>query len=132
MNQLLDPPISHNHLLRALVVTRLVTARRLTPGRHGIAAARSLSFATSVRMVHRVHRHAAHMRPNSLPAGATRFAERNVFMLDVPDLTYRRATLNRDAPDFPGRHTQLCISAFFGQQLGERSGRAGHLPTFPG
>src|SRR6266851_548087 len=70
MNQLLDSPISHNHLLRALVPARLVAARRLAPGRYRIAAARGLALAAAVRMVDRIHRHAAHVRPDAAPARA--------------------------------------------------------------
>src|SRR5207302_2837547 len=74
---LFHSPISHDHFLRALVVARLVAARRLSPGRHRITAAGSLAFATAMRMVHRVHRHAAHVRTNSAPTIAARLAQRN-------------------------------------------------------
>src|SRR5215468_4089477 len=98
MNQSLHSSIADNHLLRPLVVTRLVAACRLTPRSHRIAATGSLSFTTTVRVIHRVHRNAAHVRANSAPAIATGLAERNVFMLDVTNLTNRRAALNRHAP----------------------------------
>src|ERR1043166_9880475 len=112
MIQLLDSPISDDHLLGALVLARLVTAGRLAPGRHRIAAAGSLAFTTAVRMVHRIHRHPAPVRANPFPTRSTRFTKRNVFVLDVADLADGRATLNRNAPHFPRRHTQLSVRAF--------------------
>src|SRR5262245_58370876 len=130
MDQSLDSPISHNHLLRALVVTRLVAARRLAPGRHRIPAAGSLSFATTVRVVHRIHRHTTNMRPNPAPAGASGFSQRNVFMFDIAYLAHSRATLDWHSPNLAGRHAQLCVRPFLGQQLRKRSGGARHLPPF--
>src|SRR4030095_11309486 len=89
-------PISYDHLLRPLVVTRLVTTGRLAPGGYRIAAARSFAFTTTVRMIHRVHRHAAHVRPNSLPARAAGLTKRDVFVLDITYLAHGGATLNRN------------------------------------
>src|SRR5579864_8983061 len=43
----------------ALVVARLVTTRRLAPRGHRVTSARSLALAAAVRVIHRVHRHAA-------------------------------------------------------------------------
>ena len=108
-SQLLDSPIPHDHILRALVVTRLVAARRLSPGRYRIAAARSFTFAAAVRVIDRVHRDAANVRPHSLPARAAGFTERNIFVLDVADLSDGRATHNRHAPNFARRHAQLRV-----------------------
>src|SRR6185436_11142492 len=107
MNQLLDSPISDDHLLRPLVLARLVTACRLAPGRHRIAAAGSLAFAAAMRVVHRVHRHAAYVRANALPTRSTSFTERNILVLNIADLAHRGPAFNRHAPHFARRHTQL-------------------------
>src|SRR5258708_18083650 len=115
MNQLFDSPISDDHLLRTLVPARLVSARRLAPGRYRIAAAGGLAFTAAVRMVHGIHRHAAHVRSDTTPTRASRFAQRNVFMFDVSYLAHGRATFNRHAPYFAGRHAQLCVTTFLGQ-----------------
>src|SRR6266403_4356520 len=64
----LDSPISHNHLLRPLVTTGLVTARGLSPGRNRMSATGSLALAAAVRMVYRIHRHTADMRSDTAPA----------------------------------------------------------------
>src|SRR2546423_13553418 len=98
---LLNSPISDNHLLRTLVMARLISAGRLAPWGYRISSAGSFSFAASVRMVHRIHGHAAHMRANALPARAAGFTQRNVFVLDVAHLAHSRAAFNRHAPDFP-------------------------------
>src|SRR3954447_26006495 len=96
----LHSPISDDHFLRALVLPRLVTARRLTPGRHRVAAAGSLAFTTAVRMVHRIHGHAAHVRPNALPTRSASLTQADVFVLNIADLAHSRATLNRHASHF--------------------------------
>src|SRR5207247_1256522 len=128
--QSFDSPISHNHLLRTLVSARLVSARRLSPWRHRIATAGSFAFAAAVWMVHRIHRYAANVRPDSPPARASRFTQRNVFMFDVADLAHSRAAFNRNAPHFARRHAQLSVIAFLRQQLRKRSGRPRHLSAF--
>src|SRR6476620_1190242 len=110
MDQLLNSPISDDHLLRTLVLARLVTACRLAPGRHRIAAAGSLAFAAAMRVVHRVHRYAAYVRANALPTRSTSFTERNILVLNIADLAHCRATLDGNAPHFARRHTQLRIS----------------------
>src|SRR5437667_12293060 len=112
MNQSFNSSVSHNHLLRALVPARFITASRLAPGRYRIAAAGGLAFTTAVRMVHRIHRDAADVRPDSLPTRSPGFAQRDILMLDVAYLAHSRAALNRHAPHFAGGHAQLCELAF--------------------
>src|SRR5918998_3147750 len=51
--KLLHSPVAHDHLRRALVLARLVAARRLAPGRDGVAPARGLALAAAVRVIHR-------------------------------------------------------------------------------
>src|SRR2546430_15430860 len=94
ISQLLDSPISHNHLLRTLVPARLVAPRRLSPGRHRITSARGLALAATVGMVDRIHGDAADVRPNAAPARAAGFTQRNIFMLDIAHLAHRRPALD--------------------------------------
>src|SRR3954471_9928994 len=89
--------ISDDHLLRSLVLARLVTACRLAPGRHRIAASGSLAFAAAMWVVHRVHRHAAYMWANALPTRSASFTERNILVLNITDLAHRRTTLDGNA-----------------------------------
>ena len=88
---------AHNEFIRALVITSLVTARGLSPGRYRMATARSLALASAVRMVNGVHRDAANFRATTNPSGAARFAEAYVAVLDVSDLAYGGVALNVDA-----------------------------------
>src|ERR1051326_2066456 len=67
MNQSLHSSISHDHFLRPLVVTRLIAARRLTPGCHRIATAGSLSFTTAVR---RSEEHTSELQSHSFTSYA--------------------------------------------------------------
>src|SRR5207248_1311681 len=113
----------HDHFLRALVMTRLVTARRLSPRRHRIAPAGSFSFTTAVRVIDGVHSHTANVRTNSAPTRASGFAKRNIFVLDVSDLADGRATFDGHAAHFTGRHAQLGVQTFLRQQLRERTSR---------
>src|SRR5205807_7223758 len=99
--------IAHDHFLRALVAARLITTRRLSPGGNGISAARGLAFSAAVRMVHRIHGHAANVRPDSFPAGTPCLTVRYVFVFDVADLAYRGHANHRHLAHFAGRHAQL-------------------------
>src|SRR6185295_15060570 len=67
MIQLLNSPISNDHLLGALVVARLVTARRLAPRRYRISSTGGLAFTAAVRvndLLCRAKRsHARHCQP---------------------------------------------------------------------
>src|SRR6185369_7777633 len=125
-------PILQDHLLRALVAARLVTTRRLAPGRHRITSTGSLAFTAPVRVVNRVHRHATNLRTQTHPARTASLAERNVFMLDVADLAHRRSANERYTSHFTRRHTQLCVTAFLRHELREGSGGTRHLPALAG
>src|SRR6266436_4256399 len=132
MNRLLDSPIPPNHLLRTLIPACLVSACRLPPGRYRIAPARRLAFSATMRMVNRIHRHAAYVRSDTAPAGAAGFAQRDIFVLDIPNLSDCGPAFNRHSPYFARRHAQLRVSTLLGQQLSEGSGSARHLPAFAG
>src|SRR5215218_1825013 len=60
--QLLLSPLD-DELVRRLAVARLVALGRHAPRRHRMASARGLAFAAAERVIDRVHRHAAHVRP---------------------------------------------------------------------
>src|SRR5579871_4661077 len=64
---LLAPPLN-NETIRPLRIARLVALGRHAPRRHRMAAARRLAFTTAERMVDRVHRDAADVRPDAEPA----------------------------------------------------------------
>jgi hypothetical protein len=51
-----------------------------------MAAAGRLAFTAAERVIDRVHRDAAHVRPLTHPAAPARFADRHVLVIDVADL----------------------------------------------
>src|SRR6516162_10350105 len=73
-----------------------------SPGRDRMAATRSASLAASVRMVDRIHRHAAIVRHAPHPALAAGLADRNVHVVWV-----------RHRPD--GRHAAAMHHALLGR-----------------
>src|SRR5690242_11508281 len=64
----------HDPFVGPLVIPRLESARRLSPWRHRMPPARRFAFAAAVRMVHRIHRHAAVMRRLAHPPLPSRLA----------------------------------------------------------
>src|SRR5438309_9625218 len=60
----------HEHVVCALVVARLVSTGGLSPGRDRMASARGLALTATMRMVDRVHDHAAVSGTNTQPARA--------------------------------------------------------------
>src|SRR3954464_3573830 len=76
----------HNEPIRALPVPRLVSLGRLSPRRYRMTAARRLAFTSAQRVIDRVPRTAAPVRPFAEPSAAPRFADRDVFVIDIADL----------------------------------------------
>src|SRR3954471_11082969 len=118
------------------LVARLVraagTALGLTPRAHRVATAGGLALTTTVRVVDRVHRHAAHRRALALPAHAAGLAPVDVGLLGVADLADRRTAADVDIADLTGRHPQLGVRAVLRDQLHGRAGRAGDLRAAAG
>ena len=112
-----------------LAVARLVALGRQAPRRHRMAAARGLAFAAAERVVHRVHRDAAHVRPLAQPAAAAGLADRHVLVIDVADLADRRVALDEDLANLARRHLDRRVVAFLGHQLHRRPGAARDLPA---
>src|SRR5260370_2536666 len=94
----------NNESVSAFVIPRLVALGRNAPRGHRVPAARGLAFAAAERVVHRVHRDAADVRPLPEPAAPARLADRDVLVIEVADLADRRVALDVDLPDFPGWH----------------------------
>src|SRR5579884_1061591 len=86
-SQLLLSSAVDDEIVSPLVVASLVAARRLAPRRHRVTPAAGLAFTTAVRMIDRVHRDTAVHRAASQPARAAGFADRNIFVIQVADLT---------------------------------------------
>jgi hypothetical protein len=48
------------------------------------------------------------------PACPSGFADADVFMFVIPDLSDGRHTFNKDFPDFTGRQSYLSVTSLFG------------------
>src|SRR5271165_6283170 len=123
---------AHDPLVGSFVIARLETSGRLAPGRDGMASAGSFSFAAAVRMVDRIHRHAAIVRASSEPAGFSRLAVRFIFVLDVADLADGGHAVGLHAAHFAGGEFQQRDVALARNKLGLRARRASHLRAFSG
>src|SRR5712692_4358845 len=99
----------HDKLVRLLVIARLIAPRRLAPRGHGMASSGGLALATAQRMIDRIHRHAAHGRANAHPALAARLADRDVLVVEIPDLPDRCHAVDVDHPDFTRRQPNLRV-----------------------
>src|SRR5579864_2801800 len=87
---------THDELVRPLIVACLVTASRLPPRGDGMPPARSLALTTAMRMVNRVHRNAAIVRPLAQPSRSSRFADRDVLVIDISYLADGRHAILRN------------------------------------
>src|SRR5699024_7574526 len=67
---------AHNHVVGALVLARLVALGGLAPRAHRMTPAGGAALTTAVRMVHRVHDHAAHGRAHTAPTLRAGLAKR--------------------------------------------------------
>jgi len=64
------------------------------------------------RVIDRVHHHSADMRSASLPARASRFAARNVHVIDVANLSDCRKTILVNSAHLTRRHFYQRITSF--------------------
>src|SRR5579864_1442362 len=89
----------------------------------------SFSFTTPVGMVDRVHRDTSvHWTP-SQPTSASRFADRDVLVIDIADLADRRHAVLRDLAGLPGRQFHERVLFFLRNKLRRSTGRTHHLPA---
>src|SRR5215472_11474899 len=105
--------------------------RRLAPRRLRVATRSAAAFATTVRMIERVHRHAANRGANAAPARFASFADNLVLVIDVADLSDGGTAAYIDQSNFTAGHAHLRVRTFFGQQLRCAAGTAHQLSTAP-
>src|SRR5271165_6187723 len=117
----------HDELIGPLVIARLVAAGRLAPRSHRVTSATGLAFTAAMRVIDRVHGYAAVYRAAPQPAGATRFADGNIFVIEIAYLAHRCHAIHKHATGFPGGQLQQRIVAFLGNQLRLGSSRTRHL-----
>src|SRR3954467_531462 len=117
---------AQDELVGRLVGPRLLALGRLAPGRNRMAAARSAAFAAAVRMVDRVHGHAAVVRALAEPARAAGLAERRVHVVGVRHRAHCRIALAVDDALFARVEAKRDIALVAADDLRVGAGRAGH------
>src|SRR5690349_818789 len=85
-----------------VLAARALAERRHAPRGDRMPAALRLALAAAVRVVDGVHRGTAHRRTLALPAAAPRLADGDVLVVDVADLTDRRAAGERHPAQLAG------------------------------
>src|SRR5512146_1886583 len=123
---------AHDHAASPLVATCTEALGRNTPWADRMTACRSLAFATTVRVVDRVHGHTAHCRADAAPAIRTSLADGTQRVFTVADFADGRAAIDVHLADFARAQTQLRIAAFAGQQLHCSACRTRQLRTLAG
>src|SRR5690242_11563483 len=120
---------THDELLRALVVAGLVALGRRAPRADRMTTTRSLALTTAVRMVDRVHDHAADGRTNALPTLGAGLAQLLEAVLGVADFADGGAAVDRHAAHLAGTQTQRGVAGLASHQLHRGAGAAGDLRT---
>src|ERR1022692_1717004 len=90
------------------------------------------SLAATMWMIDRIHRDAANVPTLTQPSTATRLADGNIFVLDIPDLPDSRAAFREDHSLLTGGQLEQRHLAFFRHQLGLRSRAARKLRAAAG
>src|SRR5438093_11495598 len=130
ISPLLGSPLD-DELRRSLVSPRLVALGRLTPGTDRMASAGSFSLTAAKVVIDRVHGDAAVVRHLSHVAFAAGFADRNVFVLEVSDLTDRGVAARVYFAHLARWKSQRRPLAFARHGLRAGAGGTRHLPALP-
>src|SRR6266852_5637542 len=110
-------PELNDHAASALVLAGLVAFCEGAPGTHRILACGGLAFTSTVRMVDRIHRDAAHGGSHAAPADAAGLADRLEAVLFVADLTDGGAAIDVHLADLARTQPQLRVAALSRKQL---------------
>src|SRR5688572_12719091 len=97
-----------------------------------MASTGGLSLAAAERVVHGVHRHAAHMRLLAQPPVASGLADGHVLVIEIADLPNGCDALDMDLADFTRGHPNRRIVAFPGDELHRRTRAPRNLSTLAG
>src|SRR6204780_4551571 len=128
-NLRLAPLFDHSAALTLL--TSLRTKSRKTPRSLRMISLHT-ALTTAVRMIDRVHRHAAHRGPLAVPSRAACFPVGHIFVIQISKLADCSLALNAELPDLSRREPEQGDNAFFAQELRCPTGGANRLTTFAG
>src|SRR5579883_329776 len=119
----------NDEFARGLVGAGLLALGREAPRRHRMAAARGTAFAAAVRVIDRVHRHAAVVGHAAHPTLAARLADRDVHVVRIGHRTDRghAATVHQALLGRVQAHDHVVLVAPDDLRIGP--GRAGDLPA---
>src|SRR5690606_9467417 len=92
-----------------------------------VATTGGLPLTTAVRVVDRVHRHAANRRTLALPPHPAGLTPVDVGLVGVADLAHRGAAAHVHTADLARRHPQRGVVALPAEQLDADAGGAGQL-----
>src|SRR4029077_3905766 len=106
----------HDLPVGALVIARLLPKRREGPRGLRVIAL-DLAFTAAVRVIHRVHGHAANGRFAATPTRASGLAVGLVLMVEVAHLADRRHAIDGKLANFAGSHLNQREFALLAQQL---------------
>src|ERR1700730_10814846 len=96
-------PSLHDLPVRTLVPACLLAQRRESPGCLWVIAL-DLAFSSAVRMIHRIHGHAAHRGLDPAPPRAAGLSERLVLMVQVAHLPNRGHAIDGKLSHFAAGH----------------------------
>src|SRR5580692_11126551 len=109
-------PSLHNLPVGTLVVPRLLAERREGPRRLRVIAL-DLAFTTAVRVIDRVHGHAAHGGLHAVPPCAPGLAVGFILMIEIANLANRRHAIHGKLAHFARGHLHQREIALFAEQL---------------
>src|SRR2546428_790317 len=124
---LFPSPVAHDHHLRALVAAGLESLRLHAPRRDRRLRRSGTALAAAVRMVDRVHCHAAHGRTHAAPALAPGFADGFQIVLGVAHFTDGRAAVDVHLADLARAQPELRVRALAREHLDVSPGGAREL-----
>jgi hypothetical protein len=96
----------------------------------GITLSR-LSFATTMRVVDRIHDDTANMRASPLPSGPTGLANTNIFMVRIANLPDRRHASRKNPTHFARPEPYLNILAIAAHDLSRSTRTTNQLSALP-
>src|ERR1035437_2846388 len=114
---------------RLLAKTRAIAHGRLAPPRLRRHARRGLAFAAAVRMVSRVHYHAADFGPLAHMPCASRLAQVLILVIEIGDLADGGHATEADSTNLARRKPDGRVVTLFGEQLGRHARGADDLAT---